>query len=212
MNDTKDVIVHEGEQGATLIELLMGIVLMGLVLVGLTAGILTYVRSADTNRYLLSETPELQLVATRFGSDVQSSDSIFTTSGSSPKCGTLPAGAGSTTVVDFTWRDPLTTPSTSDDVDVLVSYTFAPTTHELRRARCAGSSTNVVEQTVLARHIAPSTVVTPAPAATCNVGSCDTTTRQVDLAFYICTANDAGTACLDTAIPGTATGIRRKVL
>ena len=165
---------------------------------------MTYLRSANGVRYLLSETPELQLSATRFASDVQSTATINTPSvGSAPSCGSLPAGAGSTTLVNLSWIDPEALPDTSDDQIVVVSYTYAPTTHELHRAACRNGSLS--EQTTLISHIQPSQT----PQVLCDLSaSCSGTPKRLDLALQVCTADSAG-ACLDSTIPATLTGIRR---
>jgi len=194
------------ERGATLIELLMGIVLTGIVLAAVTGGILVYMGSADRNRNLLNETPELQLTATRFGSDVQSANTIQKpAAGTAPTCGTLPSGSGSTTLVNFGWTDPGTVPATSDDQAVVVSYTYDPVAHQLVRARCRAGS--VVEKTTLVNHVQPA----QKPDVTCDVSSCDSTTKRVDLSLRACTADSAGTACVDSYIPASFTGVRRMV-
>lgn len=198
------VSVSDAERGTTLIELLMGIVVTGIILGALTGGIMTYLQSANGVRYLLSETPELQLAATRFASDIQSSVTVSTPSaGSTPACGSLPSGASSTTLVDLSWVDPEALPDTSDDQTVVVSYTYAPTTHELQRAACRNGG--LVEQATLVSHIQPSQT----PQVQCDLSaSCSGTPKRLDLAMQVCTANSAG-VCLDSTIPATLTGIRR---
>lgn len=191
----------DGETGATLIELLIGVVLTGIILIGVTAGAMTYLLAGNTTRYLLSETPELQLASTRFASDVQSSATVVKPAlGTAPSCGTLPAGAGSTTLVDFTWTDPRATPATTDDLGVTrVSYTYAPTTNELRRAACLGVT--LVEETTLVSRMQPAIV----PELQCDDG-CFAPGR-LDLELNVCTAS--GTSCLDDSIPAHLYGVRR---
>src|SRR5688500_4295475 len=93
---------QESEAGMTLIEILMGVVLSGIMIAALVGGIMAYMRGAAATTYLLKETPELQLVATTFGTDVQSAETVTKpATGATPACGT----AGDTTIVDFRWND-----------------------------------------------------------------------------------------------------------
>jgi len=181
-----------GESGSTLIELLMAVVLTGIILGALTGAIMSYFKGAEAIRYVATETPELQLAATRFASDVDSAAAVDTTA--SLNCGAAPE-PGSQTLVKFSWTDPGPNPATTDDHAMTVFYVYGPTTHKLVRNACKDGS--VVQQTTLVSHIKPSAtpnVVTPA-------------TNQWDLALNVCTANECADAM--TVIPVTLTGVRR---
>jgi type II secretory pathway component PulJ len=188
----------------TLIEILMGIVLSGIVLAALVGGIMAYMRGADAMTNLLNETPELQLVATTFGTDVQSAETVTVPSGA-PTC--LPPAVTATKIVDFEWHDHLTTTDTGTVVDV--SYAYSDATHQLSRFVCRNHVFS--DQTNLLTHVQPDAVnVAQKPAATCDLGACSNPQpRRVDLTVYVCTADRTGAACADPAIPAQYTGVRR---
>lgn len=193
------------EAGMTLIEIMLGVVLSGIMIAALVGGIMAYMRGATATTYLLNETPELQLVATHFGTDVQSADTVTKpATGATPACGTL-SGAGGTTIVDLRWNDHLDT--TSAAIPVVVSYTYAPTTYELRRFACRNGA--LTDRTTLVTHIEPG----QEPALTCDLAACGAgplTPTRVDLALQVCTASTSTPpVCLDPNIPANYTGIRR---
>jgi hypothetical protein len=194
----------ESQRGATLIELLAGVIVTGIILSALTGAFMTYFRAADGIRYLMNETPELQLAATRFASDVQSAAAVSTT-GTTAACGGALA-VGWAKVVDLAWNDPGAAVDTTDDRVVAVSYTYGAATHELRRTACHNGTQ--VEQKALVTHLAPA----GSPTMQCDLASCaGATPRQVDLGFFVCTTGSSG-ACLDSTIPATLTGVRRMSL
>lgn len=202
--DTDRTADLNSEAGMTLIEIMLSVVLSGIVIAALVGGIMAYMQGATATTYLLNETPELQLVATHFGTDVQSADTVTKpAAGATPACGSL-SGAGGTTIVDLRWNDHFDT--TSAATPVVVSYTYAPATYELRRFACRNGA--LTDQTALVTHVKP----LETPDLTCDLAPCGsgpTKPTRVDLAFQVCTANAAGNDCLDPYIPANYTGIRR---
>lgn len=196
MNDEAQAVA-DNERGATLIELLMGIVLTGLILTGMTGGIITYFKSAQAVQYLLTETPDLQLAATRFATDVQSSSVVNPTTGT--PCGGVPP-ASDAIVAEFQWNDTSTTTAGSGPL-IRVTYTYRASAHELRRNACKAGV--VQQQTVLVDHVDPSAAGQP------NLQPINS--KQFDLGLQVCTVRDTDSSphCLDSAIPATFTGVRR---
>jgi hypothetical protein len=180
----------------------MGVVLTGIMLVALTAGAMAYMYGARATTYLLNETPELQLVATNFGTDVQSSETVATPG--VPVCGgSLPPGGAA--VVDFSWRD-YTSTTASALVTVSYIHVDVSNTHELRRVACRNGI--VERQTTLASHIEPA----QPPQLLCNptCSATPTTPTRVDLGLQVCTAKPSPSVlCADDSIPANFTGVRR---
>lgn len=193
------------EAGATMIEVLMTIVVSGILIVGLTAGIMTYMRSADATKALLSETGELQIAASHFATDIQSAQSVSVAP--TGVCNTTPPISG-TAMVNLNWLD-WTSPTAS--TDVRVSYYYSAATNELHRVACRNGTT--ADITTLVRHIQPA-AATPAsdpPSVRCDGADCPSgsaTPWQVDLKFSVCTV-DSRSVCRNDPIPATLTGVRR---
>jgi prepilin-type N-terminal cleavage/methylation domain-containing protein len=230
----EDTMEATGERGATLIELLMSMVLSGILLAALTGGIMTYFRVANSTRYLLTQTPELQLAATRFSSDATNAATSLaggdpwasvSAPATSPACA-VPSGW--TQVVEFRWTDPYLASDASDDRPMAADYNYDASGHTLQRVLCqatppaggwpSGSpppvpTLSVTQKTTLITTIKPGSQL----QARCLPTSC-AAPQQVDLGqllpgsppvwspLEVCTA----ASCPDTDIPVTFTGVLRR--
>ena len=122
------------EDGFTLIEALMSIMILGVIMSALTTAVVLYFRTNEQTTQKLSESPGLQFASAYFGSDAQANDTALP----AMACGSIPA------LISFRWHDPGTgATATTDDRNFVVSYVLkgAPNTQqELWRYQCVGLS------------------------------------------------------------------------
>jgi prepilin-type N-terminal cleavage/methylation domain-containing protein len=195
------------ETGFTLLELLIAVTILGIIISALAGGIIAYMRVSGETADRLSETPEIQLTAAHFASDVQGADTVQE---GAQVCGTTPPGA--VPLVSFSWKDPGTLPvDTSDDRPMSASYVYAAVSTsrrqqiELQRFFCVESL--VAQQITLVNLGNPNTP----PAVDCmtlrNPSSCGRP-GSVNLALHLCTASSTK-ECRDDDIAVTLKGERR---
>jgi type II secretory pathway pseudopilin PulG len=179
-------MMRDDEHGFTLIELLIT-TMVTVIVVGTLAGalILVLTTSASTTERL-SESPDLQIAAAYFGSDVQSAKTFPTTVACGP----------STPLVAFAWTDPGTAVATSDDSAVVASYVVMTTGTQKHVVRhyCKGSA--APDTTTVVRYVDPAT--TPVATGACAAPCAAPTT--VSLTMQLCTADSAG-VCKDDPFP-----------
>jgi prepilin-type N-terminal cleavage/methylation domain-containing protein len=153
------------DTGVTLIELLIAIVLLGVVTAPLANVAVVYLRTSDATVARLAESSDAQLVGAYFGRDVASIGVRDTTSLYDPpltqsvddtNSASWPypcASTGTTPVVRFAWDEyDSTDPSHPVVIRVRVAYVLDNGNTELRRLKCAGSTTSNL---LLARDLDP---------------------------------------------------------
>ncbi|MDH4172080.1 MAG: prepilin-type N-terminal cleavage/methylation domain-containing protein, partial [Acidimicrobiia bacterium] len=124
------------DDGFTLPEVLLSIVILGIIMSALSVAMITALRTRDEPAKKLGPSNDANLVSIYFGPDVQSAGQVSTDPAGSFDCATTPAG---TKVVSLGWR-------TADGVDIVTGY-FADAS-VLTRVQCvkggALTGTNVV--------------------------------------------------------------------
>lgn len=90
-----------GEEGFTLPELMVSVVILGIIMSALTGAIITGLKVTDGTALRIKESTDAQLASAYFASDMQSSTAVLPTV--HPVCA-LPVGASA--VVSFSWEDP----------------------------------------------------------------------------------------------------------
>ena len=90
-----------GEEGFTLPELLVAVVILGIIGGALTGSIITGLKVTDGTSERIGESTDAQLASAYFAGDVQSATAVLPSL--HPACA-LPAGASA--VVSFSWDDP----------------------------------------------------------------------------------------------------------
>lgn len=182
------MLSRAGDDGFTLVELLISVAILGTVLSavsGVTLVAIKTVAGADTR---LTESNDLMRATTYFSGDVQSAKTV--TIGTIPKCGT-----DSRAVVEFIGQDfaddttpPVTPPVTPAVTTTVVAYVQrtvpdpAGTRLELHRLTCAAPTatpvyplTPPVTDVPVVRRLSAT-----APTATC-LPTCSSTFTQVNL-------------------------------
>lgn len=165
-----------GDNGFTLVELIIAILIIGVITVPLGSVVIGYLHSTGSTTARLLESHDVQIASAYWAQDV---DSIGTRSTTSPypltqsvetgvtygsslyPCGT----AGTTPAVTLAWDD-FTGPgaSTLDRVAYLVQTVSGQT--QLHRLRCNGSAA-VVSDVTVAHDLSPSTPPTVACSTSC---------------------------------------------
>ncbi|NNN01984.1 MAG: prepilin-type N-terminal cleavage/methylation domain-containing protein, partial [Acidimicrobiaceae bacterium] len=156
-----------GDEGFTLVELLIVITVLPLVVGAISVGLISVFSLQSGVSSRLSHTADAQVVAANFAKDVQGAAAITTASSSNPECG---AGTGTQLMglqynLDTTQSDP-----TVGQYQYNVSYRSVPvtsngtTTYSLERFYCNNYSQNLVSTSVLAYDLSSSQSV---PALTC---------------------------------------------
>lgn len=159
------------EEGFTLVELLITVVIMGIISLSLGSAFTSFLQNTDTTIRRLYESHDAQISATYFAQDVasvgdrDSSDVLLQsveTSGTAQfptSCG----GAGDPTpIVGFAWDDPTST-TASSQVRVVYLIRTVSSERQLHRLVCLGSSTTPSSDTVLVHNVS----ITAAPTVTC---------------------------------------------
>ena len=89
------------EEGFTLPELLVAVVILGIIGGALTGSIITGLKVTDGTSERIGESTDAQLASAYFAADVQSASAVLPSL--HPTCA-LPAGASA--IVSFSWEDP----------------------------------------------------------------------------------------------------------
>ena len=186
------------DDGFTLVELVLAVTLMGVVIGAVASAMIVMFTTTGETTERLSESPDLQLAAAYFGSDVQSAKT-FTGS-----CG--PAG---TALVTMAWTDPGASPNpaAADDTERTVRYVVetAGTQKTLVRYACTGSGSP--DKTTLVDFIDPTS--TPTLACTPGCGSPSSQWTALRIEMRICTA-DAASVCKNPPLPFAVEGAVRR--
>jgi prepilin-type N-terminal cleavage/methylation domain-containing protein len=189
---------RHNEDGFTLVELLVAIVILAVITVPLADTVIGVLRNQDDTADRLALSHDSQLSASYFAQDVASVGlrdyvAVPDAYGNMPfepsvqlgaaydaggrTCGTASTPVAAVRLLSDSW-DGATTPAAL--TTNIVAYYLKPGTTELHRLKCTGSATPVSD-VVVAHHVDPATVT-----VTCS-SQCDTATvpRQVTLAFSV---------------------------
>lgn len=160
------------EDGFTLVELLLVIVILGIVMGALGQAVIVGLRTSDAATNRLAESHDAQIVSSYFVTDIQSS--VTVTAGAQDSTSPLPAGCtpAASPIVVFSWTDPSAGAQ-------LVSYyraTSGGQTQLLRQA-CSPNATKLI---TVAHLLGTSTFsLTCAPTACSSTGSAATRVQLV---------------------------------
>jgi prepilin-type N-terminal cleavage/methylation domain-containing protein len=158
------------DDGFTLVELLIAIVVMGLISLSMANAFISFLSNTDTTTRRLYESHDAQLTAAYFAQDVESvGDRAISTDAllqsverSDTTQFTACAVAGDPIpVVGFAWDDPV---SATEATLVRVVYVIRTvgTERQLHRLVCLGTATTPSKDLVLAHNLSPT-----APVVTC---------------------------------------------
>lgn len=209
------------DDGYTLVELLVSIVILGIVMVPLTGVVIGYLRNVDATNNRMALSHDAQISAAYFAADV-ASVGMRDTAATPPAGSTLPflasiqldaaynaggktCGTSATPVAKVRflsddWDTSGATPAVGTDVVAYYLTTPVSGVSELHRMRCAGS-TSVASDVVLAHYVDPTTwSVTCASPTTCDTAAVP---RQVTISFTVTKPSVGG-------YPVTLTGQRRQ--
>jgi prepilin-type N-terminal cleavage/methylation domain-containing protein len=158
--------IPRGDEGVTLIELLMAIVLLGIIAVPLGGALISFFHNTNATTDRLAESHDAQIAAAYFAQDV---DSIGVRAWSStaaspmrtsvetnapPRSGTFPCGLSTdaNAVIRMAWDDPT---SATARRTVIVSYVVRQVGSEkqLHRMRCDDGTANPTSDLVLAHYV-----------------------------------------------------------
>ena len=183
------------DDGMTLIEVLLSMMIMMVIIVPLTAAFVLGLGRTTQSLQDAGSSSDTQVLTTFFDADVANALSV----GTSSTCG---AGAGRTVVLALTWLDGATqTVSYVAEVDAdAAAEAQVATAYRLERVACGPeSSTHIVAAQAAAL-----------PTATCDRGSCASagTPRRVSLTISQHARQITGDAA-DGSFTYTVTGTRR---
>lgn len=189
------------DDGLTLIDVLLGTVLSAVLIAALVGGLITYMRGATNTANALAESPQLQLAATVFAGDIQSSTSVDTAL-TAATCGT----GISTAIANVAWIDPGPQPALTDDLVVNVTYytSTASGTGQITLLRnyCKGTAA------VVTRKIVSTIKPTMAPVVSCVGGSCASPAKY-QLPLQVCTVDSLTNTCRGDVLSTTLVAERR---
>ena len=152
-----------GDDGVTLIELLVAIAMLGIIAVPLGTALISFLRNTNATTDRLAESHDAQIASAYFAQDVQSigvrnwtgtGPFPLTTSvetNAPPKSGTFPCGVTGdpNAVIRMAWDDPT---GASTRRTVIVSYVVRG--RELHRLRCDNGTSNPTSDLVMAHNVA----------------------------------------------------------
>lgn len=136
------------EEGFTLVELVLSVSLMGLVMLAVVGSVFFVLNARARTSGQLASSADRQIVASYFAEDVEGAS------------GTAPFSTSALTLCDGTSVTPLVTvrgtdygPGSITPVPVTVAYVYQPSTRELKRMSCRGTTGPVTTRS-LARNVA----------------------------------------------------------
>jgi prepilin-type N-terminal cleavage/methylation domain-containing protein len=163
-----------GDDGFTLVELLVSIVILGFIMAAVTGVVISYLKDTNSTVGRLQESHDAQISAAYFTQDAESAglratatpfalqSSIDDSTGSWPyPCAT----AGTTPLIRFAWND--YTDVSGNPGQVRVAYVINTAHTELHRLTCLNNAT-VLTDTVLAHELDPANQ----PTAACSPSPC----------------------------------------
>ena len=182
------------DDGFTLVELVLAVTLMGVVIGAVASAMIVMFTTTGETTERLSESPDLQLAAAYFGSDVQSAQT-FTGS-----CG--PVG---TALVTLSWTDPGASPNpaAADDTQRTVRYVVETAGTQKTLVRYACTNSGSADKTTLVDFVNPMST----PTLTCTPDCTSPTSMRI--AMEICTA-DAANVCKNDPLPFAVEGAVRR--
>lgn len=180
------------DDGFTLVELIIAIVIMGIITVPLGEVIYGFLRNTDATMARLLESHDVQIASAYWAQDVASIGARSATThqltrsvetgvayGSSPyPCGT----EGTTPIVTFIWDD--WDDPTDPDAVTVVRVAYVVQANELHRLRCNGSAVAVSDVT-LAHGLDPSTPPAVACSTPCTAAPAVPNTVTLTLALKV---------------------------
>lgn len=163
------------DDGFTLIELLIAVTMLGVIIGAVSTGLIVMFTTTEETTQRLSESPDLQIAAAYFGSDIQSATS-------------LTISCSSSTVLVLTWTDPGSTaaagPATGDTTRT-ITYSVPLVGNQKQLVRAASIDGGAADTTTLVNFLRPMSTPCPTQAGT---------PTSVNLALEVCTA-DAANVC-----------------
>ena len=160
--ESVDGTIDRNEEGLTLIELIISILILGIIMAPLFSSMVIGLASTEQASQLTANSTDQQVVASFFVNDVQSAADVSTTS----TCG----GAGA--VVQFHWVDPV------DGKDKVAAYVRTATS-ELQRVYCENGVSVKTSQLVGALGATGPTV--ECDGAACSTANPGSTPRAVSM-------------------------------
>ena len=198
---------NHGDDGFTLVELLITLTIIPFVVGALSLGIIAVFSLNSQSSHRLTDTADAQIVASTYQKDVQSAGYITTDSTSSPQCG---EGIGTQLLALESVPNQKT-----GDFQSVISYVGVPvtngsvTSYALERLYCANGSTTPSSQLALAYDLptptSPTAPLTP-PTITCSAGAspnvCSASGQQWAQTYV--PAEDIGTVNFSVTEPATS--------
>ena len=152
-----------GDDGVTLIELLVAIAMLGIIAVPLGTALISFLRNTNATSDRLAESHDAQIASAYFAQDVQSigvrnwtapgpfSMGTSVETNAPPKSGLFPCGVTGdpNAVIRMAWDDPT---GASTRRTVTVSYVVRG--RELHRLRCDDGTSNPTSDLVMAHNVA----------------------------------------------------------
>jgi prepilin-type N-terminal cleavage/methylation domain-containing protein len=130
--------MRRGDEGVTLVELLVCLVIMGVVVSALTMSFAASTRAIDQSSLRMADTHDSQMASTLFSSDVQSSNWVWTAAPPNPF---VPCGSGDSPVITFAW---IGSNAGVEQTNVAAYWTIDQDgEHQLVRQVCTGSGVPV---------------------------------------------------------------------
>ena len=131
-------MLSRGEEGFTLVELLISVAILGVVLAAISGVTFTAVRTTADAEVRLDESNDLMLAASYFGDDVQGAQSVSI--GTTPRCGADDSVVVELVGEDFADDDTFATSTTVVSYVVRTVTDHAGTGMQLRRLACTDAS------------------------------------------------------------------------
>jgi hypothetical protein len=194
----------DDEEGLTLIELLIVVVLIPMVIGAVSIVVITSLEATDAHNPLgtaarLADSHDAQITSAYIVRDIQSAQFV-STSISTPLCGT---GSGRQ-LLGLEW--------TNEGVTSLVTYgVTGAAPYELVRYYCQGSATNLVSTSVVSHDVfnaltsAPAIVTAPSGSCTASDSTC-AASGGTNYVTVVVTCNDGTTLCADSGAYPTVAG------
>lgn len=175
------------EEGFTLIELLIAVTMLGIIIGAVSSGLIVMFTTTEETTQRLSESPDLQIAAAYFGSDIQSASSVT-------------ISCSSSTVLTLTWTDPGLEPAAGGtDSTRTVNYVVSTVGNQKELVRSAGINGGTADTTTLVNFLKPTSTPCPTQSGT---------PTTVSLPLEVCTANTSN-VCKDPPLPFELKATRR---
>ncbi|MGO4256735.1 type II secretion system protein [Marmoricola sp. RAF53] len=200
--NTRKLTQERGDEGVTLVELVITVAIVGIIVAALTGVIVGFLKTSTATASRITESHDVQFAAAYWQRDVASTGIRSTTYDSSPSVHMYPLQqsvaangntgitpgcsmpAGTTTFVTLGWSNYTTSSATDTPTTVTVAYATKPsgTRYELVRVRCTGSAQDSV--VTVARNL------TGTPTVSCPGGCNGSASSVPDIVTMTITTND----------------------